>query len=75
MCNHSRIWALRSRNTEFQSVFTVNYHFSIKLKAKPLCISSQNLEFLKTHKNLYIGPLCVTDPKFGLYDQEIRYFS
>jgi hypothetical protein len=28
-----------------------------------------------THKNLYTGPLCVTDLEFELYDQEIRNFS
>jgi hypothetical protein len=33
------------------------------------------LKFLKTHKNLYTSQLCVTDPEYGLYDQEIMSFS
>jgi hypothetical protein len=29
----------------------------------------------KTRKNIYTSPLCVTDPKCGLYDLEIRSFE
>jgi hypothetical protein len=41
----------------------------------PLWILSQNLNLFKTHKNLYTGPLCVTDLEFELYDQEIQSFG
>jgi hypothetical protein len=40
-------------------------------KAYHLWILCQNFNFLKTYKNLYMGSLCVTGPKYGLYDQEI----
>jgi hypothetical protein len=36
---------------------------------------SQNLIFFKTHKNLYTGPLYVSDLELGLYNLEIECFS
>jgi hypothetical protein len=35
----------------------------------------QNMKFFKTHKNLYTRPLCLTDPEYELYDQEVRSFG
>jgi hypothetical protein len=40
-----------------------------------LRILSENLNFLKTHKNLCTGPLCITDSIYGGQDQEIWSFS
>jgi hypothetical protein len=40
-----------------------------------LWILGKNWKFLKTGKNLYTGPLCITDPKYGGHDQEIRSFG
>jgi hypothetical protein len=45
--------------------------FSVKTKAH-LWILSQNL---KIWKNLGKQTLCITDPKYGLYDQEIQTFD
>jgi hypothetical protein len=36
---------------------------------------SRNLDFLKTHKNLYTKPLCITNPEYELHVQEIRIFG
>jgi hypothetical protein len=36
---------------------------------------SRNLNFFKTCKNSYTGPLCVTDLEYGLYDQKIWSFG
>jgi hypothetical protein len=36
---------------------------------------SKNLKFLKTHKNTYMGPLCITDPEYGSHSQEIWSFG
>jgi hypothetical protein len=36
---------------------------------------SENLSFLRTHKNSYTGPLCITDMQSGDHDQEIMSFS
>jgi hypothetical protein len=33
------------------------------------------IDFFKTHKNLYIWPLCIIDPIYELHSQEIRNFS
>jgi hypothetical protein len=30
---------------------------------------------LKTYKNSYTRPLCITNPKYGGHDQEIRSFG
>jgi hypothetical protein len=35
----------------------------------------QKIEKLKTHKNSYMGPLCIIDPEYGVHEQEIRSFS
>jgi hypothetical protein len=73
MCNRSKIWALRPRNTVFQLVFATNWRFSVKLKA-PLDFEPKFKSF-KTHKNLYTERLCVTDLKYGFYDQKIWNFG
>jgi hypothetical protein len=31
-------------------------------------------KFCKTHKNLYTGPLCITNLEYGLYDEDIQNF-
>jgi hypothetical protein len=31
-------------------------------------------KFCKTHKNLYTGPLCITNLEYGLYDKDIQNF-
>jgi hypothetical protein len=33
------------------------------------------LKILKTHKNSYVGPLCITNGEYGGQDQEIHSFS
>jgi hypothetical protein len=38
-------------------------------------IVSKNLRNLKTHKNSYMGPLCITDLEYGGQDQEIWSFG
>jgi hypothetical protein len=35
----------------------------------------QNFDFFKTCKNAYTRPLCITDPEYGIHDQEIRSFD
>jgi hypothetical protein len=35
----------------------------------------KNLNFIQTHKTLYMGPLFITDLEYGRYDQEIQSFS
>jgi hypothetical protein len=59
---------------DFQSVFTAKLVIFGKVVGKHLCIFSENLIFL-THKNSYIGSLCITDPEYGGHSQEIRSFS
>jgi hypothetical protein len=66
MCNRSITHALWPRNTEFRSVFAVNWHFSVKSKAH-LDFESK-FEFFKMPKNLYTRPLCVSNLVFGLHD-------
>jgi hypothetical protein len=34
----------------------------------------QKFDFLKTHKNSYMRPLCITDPQYGGDNKEIRSF-
>jgi hypothetical protein len=46
-----------------------------KTVGKDIRILSKNLNFIKTHKNSIRGPVCITDPKYGGQDQEIRSFS
>jgi hypothetical protein len=38
-------------------------------------ILTENMEILKTRKNSYMRPLCITDLKYGGHDQEIRSFG
>jgi hypothetical protein len=42
--------------------------FLVKTKAKPFGFWVEIWIFLKTHKNIYAGPLCVTDKEYGLYN-------
>jgi hypothetical protein len=35
----------------------------------------KNLKLLKTHKNSYMGPLCITDPEYGPHGQGIKSFD
>jgi hypothetical protein len=70
MCNRSGLWSLRPRNTEFRSIFTANWHFPLKPNANPSDFEPK-FEIFKTRKNLYMGPLDVTDPQYVLYNKEI----
>jgi hypothetical protein len=36
---------------------------------------SKNLNFFKTRKNSYTGPLCLTNSEYGGHDQEIQCFG
>jgi hypothetical protein len=53
------------------SFFLQSGVFLVKPKAKPFEFWAEIWFFLKTHKNIYIGPLCVTDKEYGHYDQEM----
>jgi hypothetical protein len=44
-------------------------------KPKALWILSQNLEKIKTCKNICIRPLCITDPEYELHGQETQSFD
>jgi hypothetical protein len=50
-----------------------------KTVGQPLRILSKNLSFLKTCKNPYTGPLCITDPQFGDHNKKywvsVSFFS
>jgi hypothetical protein len=35
----------------------------------------RNFDFFKTYKNLYMGPLYITDPGYGGHAQEIQSFG
>jgi hypothetical protein len=59
---------------KFHSIFVAKWSFSVKPKGY-IWISSQNLNFFKTNKNLYMGPLCVSDLEYGIYDQKIWSFG
>jgi hypothetical protein len=36
---------------------------------------SKNLKILKSRKNSYTEPVCITDPEYGGHDKEIQSFS
>jgi hypothetical protein len=44
--------------------FAAKCHFFVKLKVTHLGFELK-FDFFKTHKNLYIRPLCVTDSEYG----------
>ena len=54
--------------------FCHKLRFSVKPKAS-LWILWRYLKFFKPGKNLYTGPLCITDPEYGYHDQEMRSFG
>jgi hypothetical protein len=56
----------------------VSFCRKLMIFAKTVChlqILSKNLEILKTHKNTYVEPLCITDPEYGGHDHEIQSFG
>jgi hypothetical protein len=53
-------------------IFITNYIFLIKSKVDPFGFWT---DFLKTCTNICTRPLCVTDPEYGLYNQEIQNFG
>jgi hypothetical protein len=46
-----------------------------KTVGQHLRILTENLKILKTHKNSYTGPLCITNAEYGGHDQVILSFS
>jgi hypothetical protein len=46
-----------------------------KTVVKHLWILSEKLNFLKTHKNSYMGPLCIIDLQYEGYEEEIQSFG
>jgi hypothetical protein len=57
-------------------------HPALCLDLKLVCVGTRSagyqqpkFDFFKTHKNLYMGPFCVSNMEFWLYDQEIRRFD
>jgi hypothetical protein len=54
--------------------FCCKQAFLVKLKANHFRFCAK-IYFFKTRKNLYMGPLYVTDPEYCIYDQEIYSFD
>jgi hypothetical protein len=58
----------------FRSVFASKLAIFGKIVGQHLCISSENLNFLKPNKNSYMEPLWIIDPQYRDHDQEVRSF-
>ena len=46
-----------------------------KAVGQHLSISGENVNFFKTHKISYMGPLWITDPQYVVHDKEIWSFG
>jgi hypothetical protein len=64
-----------TKNYRVSVSFCHNLAFFGKTEDQQLWILSRNLKFFKTRKNLYMGPLRVSDPEYGLYGQKIWSFG